>query len=136
MCASTVPGPVPSQSLKSTPYEDRINLYWKEPTEPNGIIIQYEVLSQLGNVEEAKVAICSVEKVLKLVSVSPLHLRSATAVCVLLTLRCLSSGQELQCLCPQTPLITCFPSSTQVSHTSSLYEHPPPKDSVQQPHSM
>uniref|UniRef100_A0A7N6FJI2 Receptor-type tyrosine-protein phosphatase kappa n=1 Tax=Anabas testudineus TaxID=64144 RepID=A0A7N6FJI2_ANATE len=38
-----VPGPVPSQSLKSTPYEDRINLHWKEPTEPNGIIIQYEI---------------------------------------------------------------------------------------------
>ncbi|XP_062267354.1 receptor-type tyrosine-protein phosphatase kappa isoform X11 [Platichthys flesus] len=38
-----VPGAVPSQSLKATPYEDRILLYWKEPTEPNGIIIQYEI---------------------------------------------------------------------------------------------
>lgn len=40
----TVPGAVPSQSLRATPFEDRILLYWKEPTEPNGIIIQYEVL--------------------------------------------------------------------------------------------
>lgn len=39
----TVPGPVPSQSLRATPFEDRILLYWKEPAEPNGIIIQYEV---------------------------------------------------------------------------------------------
>ncbi|XP_028998040.1 receptor-type tyrosine-protein phosphatase kappa isoform X20 [Betta splendens] len=38
-----VPGFVPSQSLKSTPFEDRINLHWKEPTEPNGVIIQYEI---------------------------------------------------------------------------------------------
>ncbi|XP_053301086.1 receptor-type tyrosine-protein phosphatase kappa isoform X1 [Pleuronectes platessa] len=38
-----VPGAVPSQSLKATPYEDRILLYWKEPTEPNGILIQYEI---------------------------------------------------------------------------------------------
>ncbi|XP_060948091.1 receptor-type tyrosine-protein phosphatase kappa [Limanda limanda] len=38
-----VPGAVPSQSLRATPYEDRILLYWKEPTEPNGIIIQYEI---------------------------------------------------------------------------------------------
>lgn len=38
-----VPGPVPSQSLKATPFEDRILLMWKEPTEPNGIIIQYEL---------------------------------------------------------------------------------------------
>lgn len=41
----TVPGSVPSQSLKATPFEDRILLYWKEPTEPNGVIIQYEVLT-------------------------------------------------------------------------------------------
>lgn len=39
----TVPGAVPSQSLRATPFEDRILLYWKEPSEPNGIIIQYEV---------------------------------------------------------------------------------------------
>lgn len=39
-----VPGPVPSQSLKATPFEDRILLMWKEPTEPNGIIIQYELI--------------------------------------------------------------------------------------------
>ncbi|XP_034076693.1 receptor-type tyrosine-protein phosphatase kappa isoform X24 [Gymnodraco acuticeps] len=38
-----VPGSVPSQSLRATPFEDRILLYWKEPTEPNGIIIQYEI---------------------------------------------------------------------------------------------
>ncbi|XP_034555399.1 receptor-type tyrosine-protein phosphatase kappa isoform X3 [Notolabrus celidotus] len=38
-----VPGYVPSQSLRATPFEDRILLYWKEPTEPNGIIIQYEI---------------------------------------------------------------------------------------------
>uniref|UniRef100_A0A3P8V0T6 Receptor-type tyrosine-protein phosphatase kappa n=1 Tax=Cynoglossus semilaevis TaxID=244447 RepID=A0A3P8V0T6_CYNSE len=38
-----VPGSVPSQSLKATPFEDRILLYWKEPTEPNGVIIQYEI---------------------------------------------------------------------------------------------
>ncbi|KAG7222655.1 hypothetical protein INR49_026264 [Caranx melampygus] len=38
-----VPGPVPSQSLRATPFEDRILLYWKEPAEPNGIIIQYEI---------------------------------------------------------------------------------------------
>lgn len=41
---SKVPGSVPSQSLRATPFEDRILLYWKEPAEPNGIIIQYEVL--------------------------------------------------------------------------------------------
>ncbi|XP_010795777.1 receptor-type tyrosine-protein phosphatase kappa-like, partial [Notothenia coriiceps] len=38
-----VPGSVPSQSLRATPFEDRILLYWKEPTEPNGIITQYEI---------------------------------------------------------------------------------------------
>uniref|UniRef100_A0A674MA36 Receptor-type tyrosine-protein phosphatase kappa n=1 Tax=Takifugu rubripes TaxID=31033 RepID=A0A674MA36_TAKRU len=38
-----VPGAVPSQSLRATPFEDRILLYWKEPSEPNGIIIQYEI---------------------------------------------------------------------------------------------
>uniref|UniRef100_A0A4W6EFF6 Receptor-type tyrosine-protein phosphatase kappa n=1 Tax=Lates calcarifer TaxID=8187 RepID=A0A4W6EFF6_LATCA len=38
-----VPGPVPSQSLRATPFEDRILLYWKEPAEPNGVIIQYEI---------------------------------------------------------------------------------------------
>ncbi|XP_041720691.1 receptor-type tyrosine-protein phosphatase kappa isoform X15 [Coregonus clupeaformis] len=38
-----VPGPVPSQSMKATPFEDRIFLYWKEPLEPNGIITQYEI---------------------------------------------------------------------------------------------
>lgn len=43
LCVMTVPGPVPSQSLRATPFEDRILLYWKEPAEPNGIIIQYEV---------------------------------------------------------------------------------------------
>ncbi|XP_066555426.1 receptor-type tyrosine-protein phosphatase kappa isoform X6 [Amia ocellicauda] len=38
-----VPGPVPSESMKATPFEDRIFLYWKEPFEPNGIITQYEI---------------------------------------------------------------------------------------------
>uniref|UniRef100_A0AAQ6A5C5 protein-tyrosine-phosphatase n=1 Tax=Amphiprion ocellaris TaxID=80972 RepID=A0AAQ6A5C5_AMPOC len=38
-----VPGPVPSQSLRATPSEETISLSWKEPTEPNGVIIQYEV---------------------------------------------------------------------------------------------
>ncbi|TKS76269.1 Receptor-type tyrosine-protein phosphatase kappa [Collichthys lucidus] len=38
-----VPGAVPSQSLRATPFEDRILLYWKEPSEPNGVIIQYEI---------------------------------------------------------------------------------------------
>ncbi|MBN3311339.1 PTPRK phosphatase, partial [Atractosteus spatula] len=38
-----VPGPVPSESTKATPFEDRIFLYWKEPLEPNGIITQYEI---------------------------------------------------------------------------------------------
>ncbi|XP_041952073.1 receptor-type tyrosine-protein phosphatase kappa isoform X3 [Alosa sapidissima] len=38
-----VPGPVPSESMKATPFEDRIFLYWKEPLEPNGIITQYEI---------------------------------------------------------------------------------------------
>ncbi|XP_060769554.1 receptor-type tyrosine-protein phosphatase kappa isoform X6 [Neoarius graeffei] len=38
-----VPGPVPSTSLKATPFEDRIFLHWKEPLEPNGVITQYEI---------------------------------------------------------------------------------------------
>uniref|UniRef100_A0A8C5PRI1 Receptor-type tyrosine-protein phosphatase kappa n=1 Tax=Leptobrachium leishanense TaxID=445787 RepID=A0A8C5PRI1_9ANUR len=38
-----VPGSVPSSSLKGTPFEDKIFLNWKEPTEPNGIITQFEV---------------------------------------------------------------------------------------------
>uniref|UniRef100_H3BWJ5 protein-tyrosine-phosphatase n=1 Tax=Tetraodon nigroviridis TaxID=99883 RepID=H3BWJ5_TETNG len=38
-----VPGPVPSQSLRAFPSEDSILLYWKKPSEPNGIIIQYEI---------------------------------------------------------------------------------------------
>ncbi|XP_075059150.1 receptor-type tyrosine-protein phosphatase kappa isoform X9 [Mixophyes fleayi] len=38
-----VPGLVPFNSLKGTPFEDKIFLNWKEPTEPNGIITQYEV---------------------------------------------------------------------------------------------
>lgn len=53
LCVLTVPGPVPSQSLKATPSEETISLSWKEPTEPNGVIIQYEVLS-LAAVVEAK----------------------------------------------------------------------------------
>ncbi|XP_008395641.1 receptor-type tyrosine-protein phosphatase kappa isoform X14 [Poecilia reticulata] len=38
-----VPGPVPSQSLRATPSEETIILYWKEPAEPNGVITQYEI---------------------------------------------------------------------------------------------
>uniref|UniRef100_A0AAQ4QXF1 Receptor-type tyrosine-protein phosphatase kappa n=1 Tax=Gasterosteus aculeatus aculeatus TaxID=481459 RepID=A0AAQ4QXF1_GASAC len=34
---------VPSQSLRATPFEDRILLYWKEPAEPNGVLMQYEI---------------------------------------------------------------------------------------------
>uniref|UniRef100_A0A3B3VWJ3 Receptor-type tyrosine-protein phosphatase kappa n=1 Tax=Poecilia latipinna TaxID=48699 RepID=A0A3B3VWJ3_9TELE len=43
-----VPGPVPSQSLRATPSEETIILYWKEPAEPNGVITQYEVISYSG----------------------------------------------------------------------------------------
>ena len=68
-------------------------------------------------------------------SVSLSHHRSAMAVCVHLTLRCLYSGQDSRCLCPLMPPITSSPSSTQVSLTSSLYEHPPPRGSVLQLHS-
>lgn len=39
-----VPGPVPTKSLKGTPFEDKIFLNWKEPMDPNGIITQYEVV--------------------------------------------------------------------------------------------
>uniref|UniRef100_A0A4W3ICB3 Receptor-type tyrosine-protein phosphatase kappa n=1 Tax=Callorhinchus milii TaxID=7868 RepID=A0A4W3ICB3_CALMI len=38
-----VPGSVPGESLKGTPFEDKIFLHWKEPVEANGIITQYEV---------------------------------------------------------------------------------------------
>ncbi|XP_069463582.1 receptor-type tyrosine-protein phosphatase kappa isoform X5 [Ambystoma mexicanum] len=38
-----VPGLVPPNSLKGTPFEDKIFLNWKEPSEPNGVITQYEV---------------------------------------------------------------------------------------------
>ncbi|XP_006006852.2 receptor-type tyrosine-protein phosphatase kappa isoform X1 [Latimeria chalumnae] len=38
-----VPGPVPSNSLKGTSFEDKIFMNWKEPLEPNGIITQYEI---------------------------------------------------------------------------------------------
>ncbi|KAM6965042.1 receptor-type tyrosine-protein phosphatase kappa [Aplochiton taeniatus] len=38
-----VPSAVPSASVKATPFEDRILMYWKEPSEPNGIITQYEI---------------------------------------------------------------------------------------------
>lgn len=56
---STVPGPVPSQSLRATPSEETIILYWKEPAEPNGVITQYEVVSFLEAVEVAKFVTCS-----------------------------------------------------------------------------
>lgn len=67
--APTVPGAVPSQSLRATPFEDRILLYWKEPTEPNGIIIQYEVLfgnkeKQEGNSCVAVLALSNYQRVL------------------------------------------------------------------------
>lgn len=62
MCVLTVPGAVPSQSLRATPFEDRILLYWKEPAEPNGVIIQYEVqLAEavgIGIVVGAKLSLC------------------------------------------------------------------------------
>lgn len=51
---STVPGPVPTQSLRATPSEETISLYWKEPAEPNGVITQYEVVSFVGVVDRAK----------------------------------------------------------------------------------
>ncbi|XP_062324074.1 receptor-type tyrosine-protein phosphatase kappa [Osmerus eperlanus] len=38
-----VPGPVPSRSLRATPFEDKIFLYWKDPLEPNGVLTQYEI---------------------------------------------------------------------------------------------
>ncbi|KAJ8287374.1 hypothetical protein COCON_G00000330 [Conger conger] len=38
-----VPGPVPSQSLRATSFEDRIFLHWRDPQEPNGAITQYEI---------------------------------------------------------------------------------------------
>ncbi|XP_041106203.1 receptor-type tyrosine-protein phosphatase kappa-like isoform X2 [Polyodon spathula] len=38
-----VPNPVPSESMKATPFEDKIFLHWKEPLEPNGVITQYEI---------------------------------------------------------------------------------------------
>lgn len=71
-----------------------------------------------------------------MVSLSLLQLRSATVACIRLTLRCLCNDQGSQCHCLQTPPITCFLSSTQVSHTSCLYEHRPLKGLVLQPRSM
>lgn len=140
LCVLTVPGPVPSQSLKATPSEETISLSWKEPTEPNGVIIQYEVLS-LAAVVEAKLNTAILWKNInklkkKMVSLSLLQLRSATVACIRLTLRCLCNDQGSQCHCLQTPPITCFLSSTQVSHTSCLYEHRPLKGLVLQPRSM
>ncbi|MGH0158270.1 UNVERIFIED_CONTAM: hypothetical protein FKN15_075249 [Acipenser sinensis] len=38
-----VPNPVPSESMKAMPFEDKIFLHWKEPLEPNGVITQYEI---------------------------------------------------------------------------------------------
>ncbi len=67
LCVLTVPGAVPSQSLRATPFEDRILLYWKEPAEPNGVIIQYEVLLAeavgIVVVVEAKLSQSSVESI-------------------------------------------------------------------------
>lgn len=69
VCTLTVPGAVPSQSLRATSFEDRILLYWKEPTEPNGVIIQYEVrlAEAVGRVivTGAKVSLCSVGNMYK-----------------------------------------------------------------------
>lgn len=59
LSALTVPGPVPSQSLRATPSEETISLYWKEPAEPNGVITQYEVLSAAGVVIGSKLTTCS-----------------------------------------------------------------------------
>uniref|UniRef100_A0A8C2NR65 protein-tyrosine-phosphatase n=2 Tax=Capra hircus TaxID=9925 RepID=A0A8C2NR65_CAPHI len=44
-----VPGPVPVNSLQGTSFENKIFLNWKEPLDPNGIITQYETVSNLWN---------------------------------------------------------------------------------------
>ncbi|XP_061640094.1 receptor-type tyrosine-protein phosphatase T isoform X1 [Phyllopteryx taeniolatus] len=38
-----VPGSVPTESLRNTPYDDKIFLQWKAPNETNGVITQYEI---------------------------------------------------------------------------------------------
>ncbi|XP_061688009.1 receptor-type tyrosine-protein phosphatase T isoform X2 [Syngnathoides biaculeatus] len=38
-----VPGAVPTESLRDTPYDDKIFLQWKAPNETNGVITQYEI---------------------------------------------------------------------------------------------
>lgn len=41
-----VPGGIAPESLTFTPLDDMIFLKWEEPVEPNGLITQYEVISQ------------------------------------------------------------------------------------------
>ncbi|RXN01095.1 Receptor-type tyrosine-protein phosphatase kappa [Acipenser ruthenus] len=49
-----VPNPVPSESMKAMPFEDKIFLHWKEPLEPNGVITQYEIsYSSIGSFDPA-----------------------------------------------------------------------------------
>ncbi|KAJ8400854.1 hypothetical protein AAFF_G00392080 [Aldrovandia affinis] len=38
-----VPGSVPSESIQSSPFEDKILMQWKAPNETNGVIILYEI---------------------------------------------------------------------------------------------
>ncbi|XP_061544107.1 receptor-type tyrosine-protein phosphatase T isoform X9 [Phycodurus eques] len=38
-----VPGSVSTESLRNTPYDDKIFLQWKAPNETNGVITQYEM---------------------------------------------------------------------------------------------
>lgn len=136
---STVPGAVPSQSLRATPFEDRILLYWKEPTEPNGIIIQYEVLLRKKQKQKCLELIITMfsSKWLITVPFGSLSIdRSATVVSDHLTLRYLSSGRGSQCPSPRMRHITSSLSSTQVSHTSSPYARPLLKGLVLQPRWM
>lgn len=42
-----VPGGIASESLTFTPLDDMIFLKWEEPVEPNGLITQYEVGSEV-----------------------------------------------------------------------------------------
>ncbi|XP_032877125.1 receptor-type tyrosine-protein phosphatase kappa isoform X5 [Amblyraja radiata] len=62
-----VPGPIPSDSLKGTPFEDKIFLHWSEPVEANGIITQYEVsYSSIRSFDPAVQVAGSVQTVTKL----------------------------------------------------------------------
>ncbi|XP_035245445.1 receptor-type tyrosine-protein phosphatase T isoform X13 [Anguilla anguilla] len=41
-----VPGSVPTESIQSSPYEEKILMQWKAPNETNGVITLYEVIYQ------------------------------------------------------------------------------------------